>query len=124
MEGRYNSDQWRRDDYVSKSLDWFGVACGIGRGKCGNRLARAAGRLRMGTVTQLFETSQLASPRGAQMLDLLILAKSSTENVHVSPADKSLSLEWGLILAGLIIGLAITLMPPKRTYEVKKRKEE
>ena len=30
----------------------------------------------------------------------------------------------GLVLIGLIIGLAITLMPPKRTSEVKKQKEE
>jgi hypothetical protein len=59
------------------------------------------------------------------MLHYLILAaKSSTANAPVTAADKSLSLEWGLILIGLIIGLAITLMPPKRTYEVKKQKED
>ncbi len=59
------------------------------------------------------------------MLHFLILAaKSSTANAPVTPADKSLSLEWGLVLLGLVIGLAITLMPPKRTYEVKKQKEE
>ena len=58
------------------------------------------------------------------MLHFLILAKSSTDNVRVLPADKGLSLEWGLVLIGLIIGLAITLMPPKRTYEVKKEKQE
>ena len=57
------------------------------------------------------------------MLDFLILAKSSTENVRVSPADKSLSLEWGIVILALVIGLAVTLMPPKRTYEVKKQKE-
>ena len=54
----------------------------------------------------------------------LLLAKSSTENVRVLPSDKSLSVEWGLVLIALIIGLAITLSPPKRTYEVKKQKEE
>jgi hypothetical protein len=58
------------------------------------------------------------------MLDFLILAKSSTDNVRVLPADKGLSWEWGIVLIGLIIGLAITLMPPKRTYEVKKQKDE
>jgi hypothetical protein len=58
------------------------------------------------------------------MLNFLILAKSSVENVRTTPADKSLSLEWGLVLIALVIGLAITLMPPKRTYEVKKQKEE
>jgi formate-dependent nitrite reductase membrane component NrfD len=55
----------------------------------------------------------------------LLLARSSLEkNVAVAPASKGLSMEWGLVLIGLIIGLAITLMPPKRTYEVKKQKED
>jgi hypothetical protein len=58
------------------------------------------------------------------MLNFLLLAKSSLDNVRTGPGDKGLSLEWGLVLLGLIIGLAITLMPPKRTYEVKKQKEE
>jgi hypothetical protein len=59
------------------------------------------------------------------MFDLLLLAKSSLEkNVITGPGDKGLSMEWGLVLIGLVIGLAITLMPPKRTYEVKKQKEE
>jgi hypothetical protein len=58
------------------------------------------------------------------MLHFLLLAKSSLDNVRTTPADKGLSLEWGLVLIGVIIGLAITLMPPKRTYEVKKEKQE
>jgi hypothetical protein len=59
------------------------------------------------------------------MFELLLLAKSSLEkNVPTGPGDKGLSMEWGLVLIGLVIGLAITLMPPKRTYEVKKQKEE
>jgi hypothetical protein len=58
------------------------------------------------------------------MLHFLILAKSSLDNVRTTPADKGLSLEWGLVLIALIIGLALTLMPPKRTYEVKKQKDE
>jgi hypothetical protein len=58
------------------------------------------------------------------MLHFMILAKSSLDAVRTGPADKGLSLEWGLVLIGLIVGLAITLMPPKRTYEVKKQKEE
>ena len=57
------------------------------------------------------------------MLDFLILAKSSTDNIRLTPADKGLSLEWGLVILALVIGLAATLMPPKRTYEVKKQKE-
>jgi hypothetical protein len=58
------------------------------------------------------------------MLNFLILARGSVENVRTTPADKSLSWEWGIVLIALVIGLAITLMPPKRTYEVKKQKEE
>jgi hypothetical protein len=58
------------------------------------------------------------------MLHFLLLAKTHLDNAPKSAADKSLSLEWGLILIALIIGLALTLMPPKRTYEVKKQKEE
>ena len=58
------------------------------------------------------------------MLNFLLLAAKSHEAVKTGPGDKSLSMEWGLVLIGLIIGLAITLMPPKRTYEVKKRKDE
>ncbi len=58
------------------------------------------------------------------MLHFLLLAKSSTENIRTSPEDKGLSMSWGIVLLALVIGLAITLMPPKRTYEVKKQKEE
>jgi hypothetical protein len=55
----------------------------------------------------------------------LLLARSSLEkNTAVAPGSKGLSMEWGLVLIGLIIGLALTLMPPKRTYEVKKQKED
>ena len=62
---------------------------------------------------------------GAHMLNFLIFAAHSLEkNVAVTPGNKGLSMEWGLVLIGLIIGLAITLMPPKRTYEVKKQKED
>jgi hypothetical protein len=58
------------------------------------------------------------------LTNLLLLAKSHADTVTKGPGDKSLSLEWGLVLIGLVIGLAITLMPPKRTYEVKKQKED
>jgi hypothetical protein len=33
-------------------------------------------------------------------------------------------MEWGIVLLALVVGLAITLMPPKRTSEIKKQKEE
>ena len=66
----------------------------------------------MGTVTQLLEVSHFGLPRGAQMLKFLIFAAHSSQAAPTTPADKGLSLEWGLILLGLAIGLAITLMPP------------
>jgi len=58
------------------------------------------------------------------MLKFLIFAAHSSQSAPTSPADKSLSLEWGLVLIGVIIGLAITLMPAKRTYEIKKQADE
>jgi hypothetical protein len=57
-------------------------------------------------------------------MDLFLLLAKASDNVRTSPQDKGLSLEWGLVLIGLIVGLAITLMPPKRTYEIKKQVEE
>lgn len=58
------------------------------------------------------------------MFHLLLLAKNSLENVRTTPADKGLSLEWGIVLLGVIIGVAISVMPSKRTSEIKKAKEE
>ena len=58
------------------------------------------------------------------MLNFLLLAKNSMANAPTTPADKGLSMEWGLILIGVIIGLAITLSPPKRTTEIKKKVDE
>ena len=36
----------------------------------------------------------------------------------------SSSLAWGIVLFFTILGLLVTLSPPRRTYEVKKPKEE
>ena len=58
------------------------------------------------------------------MLNTFLLLARSHETVATGPGDKSLSLEWGLVILGLVIGLAITLMPPKRTSEIKKQKED
>ena len=78
----------------------------------------------MGTIGLRFSEDFNFATYGAQVLNILILAKSSLEKIPTGPADKGLSMEWGLVLIGLIIGLAMTLMPPKRTYEIKKQKEE
>lgn len=58
------------------------------------------------------------------MLHILLLAKNSAANLPTSPADKSLPFEWALVLAGVIIGVALTVMPTKRTSEIKKQKED
>ncbi len=57
------------------------------------------------------------------MLNFFLLLAKASDNVRVLPSDKSLSLEWGLVLAAVIIGLAVTLMPSKRTSEIKKKEE-
>jgi hypothetical protein len=58
------------------------------------------------------------------MLKFLIFAAHSAQSAPTSPADKGLSMEWGLVLIGVIIGVAITVMPGKRTTEIKKQTEE
>ena len=57
------------------------------------------------------------------MLNFALLLAKASDNVRVVPSDKGLSMEWGLVLAAVIIGLAITLMPSKRTSEIKKKDE-
>jgi hypothetical protein len=57
------------------------------------------------------------------MLHVLLLAKDSLKGA-AAPTGKGLSMEWGIVLIGVILGLTLTLMPPKRTSEIKKEKEE
>ena len=57
------------------------------------------------------------------MLNFALLLAKASDNVRVLPSDKGLSMEWGLVLAAVIIGLAIPLMPSKRTSEIKKKDE-
>jgi hypothetical protein len=54
------------------------------------------------------------------MLQFLIFAAHS----EAAPTGKGMNIEWGIILLGLILGLIVTLMPPKRTYEFKREKDE
>jgi hypothetical protein len=56
------------------------------------------------------------------MLQFLILAAHSNQNV--APVGKSMSVPWAIVGAAIIVGLAITLSPPRRTSEVKKPKDE
>jgi hypothetical protein len=46
---------------------------------------------------------------------LILFAQSS---------NKSLSLSWGIVIFFIILGLAVTLSPPKRTYEIKRPKDD
>lgn len=57
------------------------------------------------------------------MLHFLLLAKDSLKGA-AAPTGKGLSMEWGIVLIGVILGLTLTLMPPKRTSEIKKEKED
>jgi len=56
------------------------------------------------------------------MLNFLILAARGPSDA--SSSGKSMSLSWAIVIFLVAIGLAITLSPPKRTYEVKKPKDE
>jgi hypothetical protein len=42
----------------------------------------------------------------------------------VAAIGPSPSFQWGIVLFMAILGLLVTLTPPRRTYEVKKPKEE
>ena len=55
------------------------------------------------------------------MLHYLMLAAHS----EVAKSEgKGMSVEWAIVLFLMAIGLAITLSPARRTYEVKKPKDE
>jgi hypothetical protein len=47
----------------------------------------------------------------------ILFAQSATSS------GKGLSISWGIVLFFIILGLAVTLSPPKRTYEVKRPKD-
>jgi hypothetical protein len=55
------------------------------------------------------------------LLNMLLLAAHSS--APTGPEEKSLSLSWAVVLIGVIVGLLTTLMPTKRTTEIKNDKE-
>ena len=59
------------------------------------------------------------------MLDFLLLAvhKSSLETAS-GPSGPSASFSWAIVGFLTILGLLVTLSPPRRTYEIKKAKDE
>jgi hypothetical protein len=56
------------------------------------------------------------------MLDFLILAARGA--AQEADTGKGMSLEWAIVLFFMLLGLGITLSPPKRTSEIKKQKEK
>jgi hypothetical protein len=42
----------------------------------------------------------------------------------LAQSGPSLSIPWAIVLFGIAIGLAITLSPTRRTYEIKRPKDE
>jgi hypothetical protein len=55
------------------------------------------------------------------MFNFLLFAAHSSA---AAPSGKGMSLPWAIVIFGIAIGLAITLSPPRRSYEVKKPKDE
>jgi hypothetical protein len=54
---------------------------------------------------------------------LILLAKKSSLETSASSGGKGLSVSVGIVIFFILLGLAITLTPPKRTYEVKRPKD-
>jgi hypothetical protein len=54
------------------------------------------------------------------LLDFMLLLAKKSSTVSTGPEVKGMSLSWALVIFGLLLGLALTLTPAKRTYEVKK----
>jgi hypothetical protein len=53
-----------------------------------------------------------------------LLAQAATHEKSTSGTGPSPSLQWGIVLFMIILGMLVTLSPPRRTSEVKKPKEE
>ena len=57
------------------------------------------------------------------LLNLLILAKKSSLETSAD-TGKGLSLSWAIVIFAMLLGLAITLSPTRRTTEIKRPKDE
>ena len=58
------------------------------------------------------------------ILNLLIFAANKSSSQAAADTGKGLSLSWAIVIFSMLLGLAITLSPTKRTYEVKRPKDE
>ena len=52
--------------------------------------------------------------------DLLLAIHSS----NPAPTGKGMSFPWAIVIFLMVIGLALTLSPPRRTSEIKRNKDE
>jgi hypothetical protein len=52
-----------------------------------------------------------------------LFAQSVTVITPSSGSGPSGSMSWGIVLFFVILGLLVTLSPPRRTYEIKKPKD-
>jgi len=52
----------------------------------------------------------------------VLLAESEITHAVSSGNGPSPSFQWAIVLFFVILGLLVTLSPPKRTYEIKKEK--
>jgi hypothetical protein len=59
-----------------------------------------------------------------QIYDALFLLARNSSTAPTGPEVKGLSLSWALVIFGLLLGLALTLTPAKRSYEVKRPKDD
>jgi hypothetical protein len=55
---------------------------------------------------------------------LILAAKVTKIDASGVSGGKGLSLSWAIVIFSMLLGLAITLSPTKRTYEVKRPKDE
>jgi hypothetical protein len=46
------------------------------------------------------------------------------ESLLAQTSGPSLNISWAIVIFGILIGLALTLSPSRRTYEVKRPKDE
>jgi hypothetical protein len=53
-----------------------------------------------------------------------LLAQGTAATPATSSSGPSPSLQWGIVLFMTILGLLVTLTPARRTYEVKKPKDD
>jgi len=61
------------------------------------------------------------------MLSLLAIIESHRTGLGwwlLAQSGKSLSIPWAIVILAILLGLAITLSPTRRSYEVKRPRDE